>query len=93
MKGIYKCYRDIDVILQYCPINIVILNLLVYNSTIQYSNIAIMTVTGGGAVRVPTKSFDHGRDVCGAQAAGKWAEGRSVSLHVLHRSPEGVRHR
>ena len=40
-----------------------------------------------------------GHDVCGAQAAANWAEGRSVSLRVLHRShrshrsPEGVRHR
>ena len=32
-------------------------------------------------------------DVCGSQAAGNWAEGRSVSLHVFPRSPEGVRHR
>ena len=42
-----------------------------------------MTVTGG-AVRVSTGSFDHGHDVCGAQAAGNWAEGRSGSLNVLH---------
>ena len=38
-----------------------------------------------------TQSHEH--DVCGAQATGNWAEGRSVSLHVLHRSPRGVRHR
>ena len=44
-------------------------------------------------VRVPTESLDHGHDVCGAQAARNWAEGRSVPLHVLHRPPEGVRHR
>ena len=37
-----------------------------------------MTVTGG-AVRVSTGSLDHGHDVCSAQAAGNWAEGRSVS--------------
>ena len=49
------------------------------------------TVTGG-AVRVSTESLDHGHD-CGAQAAGNRAEGRSISLHVLHRPPEGVRHR
>ena len=51
-----------------------------------------LTVTGG-AVRVSTGSLDHGRDVCGSQAAGNWAEGKSVSFHVLRRSPEGVRHR
>ena len=50
------------------------------------------TVTGG-AVRVPTESLDHGHDVCGTQAARNWAEGRSAPLHVLHRPPEGVRHR
>ena len=44
-------------------------------------------------MRVPTESIDHGHDVCGAQAAGNWAEDRSVPLHVLHRPPEGVRHR
>ena len=43
-------------------------------------------------MRVSTGSLDHGHDVCGAQAAVNWAEGRSVSLHVLHRS-QGVRHR
>ena len=43
------------------------------------------TVTGG-AVRVSTGSLGHGRHgVCGAQAAGNWAEGRSVSLH-MHRA-------
>ena len=31
--------------------------------------------------------------ICGAQAAGNWAEGRSVSIRVFHRPPEGVRHR
>ena len=36
-------------------------------------------------MRVPTESLDYGHDVCGAQAAGNWAEGRSVPLHVLHR--------
>ena len=36
-------------------------------------------------MRVPTESLDHGHDVSGAQAAGNWAEGKSVSLHVLHR--------
>ena len=46
----------------------------------------------GGAVRVPTEPLHHGHDVCGAQAAVNWAEGRSVPLHVLHRPPEGVRH-
>ena len=40
-----------------------------------------------------TEPLDHGHDVCGAEAAGNWVEGRSVSLHMLHRSPEGVRHR
>ena len=37
--------------------------------------------------------LDHGHNVCGAQAAGNWAKRRSVPLHVLHRPPEGVRHR
>ena len=32
---------DVDVILENCPITLVILNLLVYNSTIQYSDIAL----------------------------------------------------
>ena len=32
----------VDVILENCPITIVTLNLLVHNSTIQYSNIAII---------------------------------------------------
>ena len=41
-------------------------------------------------MRVPTVSLDHEHDVCGAQAAGNWAEGRSVSLHVLCRSPKDV---
>ena len=36
-------------------------------------------------MRVPTESLDHGHDVCGAQAPGNWAEGRSIPLHVLHR--------
>ena len=31
-------------------------------------------------MRVSTGSLDHGHDVCGAKAAGNWAEGRSVSL-------------
>ena len=44
-------------------------------------------------MRISTESLDHGHDVCGSQAAGNWAEGRSVSLDVLYRSPEGVRHR
>ena len=44
-------------------------------------------------MRVSTKSFSHGHDVCGAQAAANWVEGKSVSFHVLHISPEGVRHR
>ena len=38
-------------------------------------------------------SLDHGHDVCGSQTAENWAEGRSVSLHMLHRSSVGVRHR
>ena len=38
---------DVDVILESCPITILILNLLVYNSTIQYSNIAIIVVYDG----------------------------------------------
>ena len=46
-----------------------------------------------GAVRVSTGALDRRHYVCGAQAAGNWAEGRSVSLHMLYRSPEGVRHR
>ena len=33
---------DVDVILENCPITIVVLNLLVYNSTIWYSTIAII---------------------------------------------------
>ena len=33
---------DVDMILESCSINIVILNLLVYKSTIQYSTIAII---------------------------------------------------
>ena len=37
-------------------------------------------------MRVLTGSLDHGHDVRGAQDARIWAEGRSVSLHVLHRS-------
>ena len=49
------------------------------------------TVTRG-AVRLSTGSLDHGHDVYGSQTAGSWAEGKSVSLHVFHRSPEGVRH-
>ena len=43
-------------------------------------------------MRISNGSFDHGHYVCGAQAAENWAEGRSVSLHVLYRSPECVRH-
>ena len=42
-------------------------------------------------MRVSTGSLDNGHDVCDSQAAGNWAEGKSVCLHVLHRSPEGVR--
>ena len=34
-------------------------------------------------MRVSTGSLDHGHDVYGAQAAGNWAEGSRVSLHVL----------
>ena len=30
-------------------------------------------------MRVSTGSLDHGHDVCGSQAAGSWAEGRSVN--------------
>ena len=33
---------NVDLILESCPITIVILNLLVYNSTIQYSTMAII---------------------------------------------------
>ena len=44
-------------------------------------------------MRVPTESLDHGHDFCGAQAAGNWAEGRSVPLHVLRRPPERVQYR
>ena len=33
---------DVDVILESCPIPVVILNLLVHNSTIQYSTISII---------------------------------------------------
>ena len=33
---------DVDVILESCPISIVILNLLVYNSTVQYSTKAMI---------------------------------------------------
>ena len=32
-------------------------------------------------------------DVCGSQAAGSWAKGRSVSPYVFHRSTESLRHR
>ena len=42
-------------------------------------------------MRVLTGSLDDGNGVCGAQAAGNWAEGRRVSLYVIYRSPEGVR--
>ena len=34
-------------------------------------------------MRVSTGSLDHRHDVCGMQAAGNWAEGRSVTLDVL----------
>ena len=44
-------------------------------------------------VRGSTGSRNHGHNVCGAQAAGNWARGRDVSLHVLYRFPEGVRQR
>ena len=37
---------DVDVILESCPITIVILNVLVYNSTMQYSTIAIIVYDG-----------------------------------------------
>ena len=33
-------------------------------------------------MRVSIGSLDHGHDVYGSQAAGNWAEGRSVYLHV-----------
>ena len=39
-------------------------------------------------MRVSIGSLDHGHDVCGLQAAGNWAEGRSFSPRVFHRSPE-----
>ena len=32
-------------------------------------------------------------DVCGSQAAGSWAEGRSVCPYVFHRSSESLRYR
>ena len=48
-----------------------------------------MTNTGE-AVRLSTRSHDHGYDVCGAQAAGNWVEGRGVTLLALHWPPEGV---
>ena len=35
-------------------------------------------------VRVLTGSLDHRYDISGGQAAGNWAEGRRVPLHVLH---------
>ena len=35
-------------------------------------------------------SLDHGHDICGTQAEENYAEGRSVSLRVLYRSPEVV---
>ena len=46
-------------------------------------------------MRVSTGSLHRRHDICGAQAAGNWAEGRSVSLHVLHfiDLQEGVRNR
>ena len=44
-------------------------------------------------VRVSTGSLDHGHDVCGSQAAGSWAEGRSVPPYVFRRCPESLRHR
>ena len=34
-------------------------------------------------MQVPPESLDHGHDdVCGAQAAGNWAGGRSAPLHM-----------
>ena len=48
----------------------------------------------GGAVQVSPVSFDHIHNIFwGAQAVGNQAEGRRVPLHVLHWSPEAVRHR
>ena len=43
-RNLQVIYIDLDVIVESCPItiNIVILNLLAYKSTIQYSNIAII---------------------------------------------------
>ena len=35
---------DVDVIVENCPITMLTLNLLVYNSAIQYSNIAMIVV-------------------------------------------------
>ena len=35
-------------------------------------------------MRVLTEWLDHRHNVCGAQAAGNWAGGRSVSLHVMY---------
>ena len=37
-------------------------------------------------MRVSIGSLDHGHYVCGSQAAGNWAEGRSFSPRVFHRS-------
>ena len=43
MKGIYKYCIDVEVILENCPITIVVHNLLVY-STIQYSTIVLVVI-------------------------------------------------
>ena len=44
-------------------------------------------------MRVLTGSLDRGHGVCRAQAAENCAGGRSITLHVLHSFPEGVRQR
>ena len=62
--------------------------LLRHNATLYVNSVT------GGAVRVSPVSFDHIHNIFwGAQAVGNQAEGRRVPLHVLHWSPEAVRHR
>ena len=42
MKGIYKLQIDVDMTLEICPVTIVILNLLVYGTIIQYSSTKVI---------------------------------------------------
>ena len=54
-EGDFYCSIDVDVILESCPIPIVILNLLVYNSTIQYSTIAVIVYDSKCHRTIPPK--------------------------------------